>query len=43
MTSKKEECMADEVLTLAGTSALSDEEVVQRLLAGDTALYFQLS
>ena len=31
--------MADEVLTLAGTSALSDEEVVQRVLAGDTALY----
>src|SRR5215467_14148678 len=40
MTSKiKEECMADEVLTLAGTSALSDEEVVERILAGDTALY----
>jgi len=40
MTSKnKEECMADEVLTLAGTSALSDEEVVERVLAGDTALY----
>lgn len=31
--------MADEVLTLAGTSALSDEEVVERVLAGDTALY----
>jgi hypothetical protein len=40
MTSKnKEECMADEVLTFAGTSALSDEEVVERVLAGDTALY----
>ncbi len=40
MTSKnKEECRADEVLTLAGTSALSDEEVVERVLAGDTALY----
>src|ERR1044071_4285198 len=40
MTSKnKEECMAVEVLTLAGTSALSDEEVVERVLAGDTALY----
>jgi RNA polymerase sigma-70 factor (ECF subfamily) len=35
----KEECMADEVLTLAGTAALSDEEVVERVLAGDTALY----
>ena len=31
--------MADKVLTLAGTSALSDEEVVERVLAGDTALY----
>jgi RNA polymerase sigma-70 factor (ECF subfamily) len=31
--------MADEVLTLAGTTALSDEEVVERVLAGDTALY----
>ena len=31
--------MAVEVLTLAGTSALSDEEVVERVLAGDTALY----
>ena len=31
--------MADEVRTLAGTSALSDEEVVERVLAGDTALY----
>ena len=31
--------MADEVLTLAGTSALSDEEVVERVLTGDTALY----
>src|SRR5437879_13842488 len=40
MASKnKEECMADEVLTLAGTSALSDEEVFERVLAGDTALY----
>jgi RNA polymerase sigma-70 factor (ECF subfamily) len=40
MTSKnKEESMTDEVLTLAGTSALSDEAVVERVLAGDTALY----
>jgi RNA polymerase sigma-70 factor, ECF subfamily len=40
MTSKnKEECMADEVLTLAGAAALSDEEVVERVVAGDTALY----
>lgn len=31
--------MADEVLTLAGTTALSDEEVVERVLAGDTTLY----
>ena len=31
--------MADEVLTLAGATALSDEEVVERVLAGDTALY----
>ena len=31
--------MANEVLTLAGTTALSDEEVVERVLAGDTALY----
>jgi len=35
----KDECMADEVLSLAGTTALSDEEVVERVLAGDTALY----
>jgi RNA polymerase sigma-70 factor (ECF subfamily) len=35
----KDECMADEVLTLAETTALSDEEVVERVLAGDTALY----
>ena len=31
--------MADEVLTLAGTAALTDEEIVERVLAGDTALY----
>ena len=31
--------MADEVLTCAGSTALSDEEVVERVLAGDTALY----
>ncbi len=31
--------MANEVLTLAGTTALSDEEVVERVLAGETALY----
>ena len=31
--------MADEILTLAGDTALSDEEVVERVLAGDTALY----
>jgi RNA polymerase sigma-70 factor (ECF subfamily) len=31
--------MADEALTLAGASALSDEEVVERVLAGDTPLY----
>jgi len=31
--------MADEVLTLAGAAALSDEEVVERVLSGDTALY----
>ena len=31
--------MADEVLTLAGGTALSDEAVVERVLAGDTALY----
>jgi RNA polymerase sigma-70 factor (ECF subfamily) len=31
--------MADEVLTLAGTTALSDEEIVERVLAGDAALY----
>ena len=31
--------MADEVLTLASAPALSDEEVVERVLAGDTALY----
>jgi RNA polymerase sigma-70 factor (ECF subfamily) len=35
----KDECMADEALSLAGTTALSDEEVVERVLAGDTALY----
>jgi RNA polymerase sigma-70 factor (ECF subfamily) len=40
MTSwNKDECMADEVLTCAGSTALSDEEVVERVLAGDTALY----
>jgi RNA polymerase sigma-70 factor (ECF subfamily) len=40
MTSwNKDECMADEVLTRAGSTALSDEEVVERVLAGDTALY----
>jgi RNA polymerase sigma-70 factor (ECF subfamily) len=31
--------MADEVFTLAGAAALSDEEVVERVLAGDTSLY----
>ena len=31
--------MADEVLTLAGAATLSDEDVVERVLAGDTALY----
>jgi len=31
--------MADEVLTVAGAATLSDEEVVERVLAGDTALY----
>jgi len=31
--------MADEVLTPAGATALSDEAVVERVLAGDTALY----
>ena len=31
--------MADEALTLAGAAALSDEEVVERVLAGDTPLY----
>ena len=31
--------MADEVLTLAGAAAPSDEEVVERVVAGDTALY----
>ncbi len=31
--------MTNEVLTLAGATALSDEEVVQRVLAGDAALY----
>ncbi len=31
--------MAGEVLPLAGAAALSDEEVVDRVLAGDTALY----
>jgi len=31
--------MADEVLALAGIALLSDEEVVERVLAGDTALY----
>lgn len=31
--------MADEALTLAGASALSDEEVVEQVLAGDTPLY----
>ncbi|HYM78579.1 MAG TPA: RNA polymerase sigma factor [Candidatus Dormibacteraeota bacterium] len=31
--------MADEVLTLAGAATLSDEEVVERVLAGDAALY----
>jgi len=31
--------MADEVLTLAGAVNLSDEEVVERVLAGDAALY----
>ena len=35
----KDECMADEVLTPAGATALSDEAVVERVLAGDTALY----
>jgi RNA polymerase sigma-70 factor (ECF subfamily) len=35
----KDEYMSDEVLTLPGTTALSDEEVVERVLAGDTALY----
>ena len=40
MTSRNEdESMPDQVLTLAGTTALSDEEVVERVLAGDTALY----
>ena len=29
----------DEALTLAGASALSDEEVVEQVLAGDTPLY----
>ena len=31
--------MADEALTLSGAAALSDEEVVERVLAGDTPLY----
>jgi RNA polymerase sigma-70 factor (ECF subfamily) len=31
--------MADEVFTLAGAAARSDEEVVERVLAGDTSLY----
>jgi hypothetical protein len=31
--------MADEVLTLTAAAALADEEVVERVLAGDTALY----
>jgi len=31
--------MTDEVLTLSAAAALSDEEVVERVLAGDTALY----
>ena len=31
--------MADEVLTLRTAGALTDEEVVERVLAGDTALY----
>ena len=31
--------MADAVLTLAGAAQLSDEELVERILAGDTALY----
>jgi RNA polymerase sigma-70 factor, ECF subfamily len=31
--------MADDVLTLARTAALTDEEIVERVLAGDTALY----
>lgn len=31
--------MADEVLAPAGTATLSDDEVVRRVLAGDTALY----
>ncbi|HYK48822.1 MAG TPA: sigma-70 family RNA polymerase sigma factor, partial [Terriglobales bacterium] len=31
--------MGHEALTLAGAAALSDEEVVERVLAGDTPLY----
>jgi RNA polymerase sigma-70 factor, ECF subfamily len=38
ISTNKDERMA-EVLTLAGTTALSDEEVVKRVLSGDTALY----
>ena len=30
--------MADAVLTLAGAAQLSDEELVERILGGDTAL-----
>src|SRR5690348_6974569 len=31
--------MADDILALTATGALSDEQVVERVLAGDTALY----
>jgi RNA polymerase sigma-70 factor (ECF subfamily) len=39
ISGNKDERMADEVPTLAGAAALSDEEVIERVLAGDTALY----
>src|SRR5207245_10357228 len=36
---KQGECMVDQVLTLQAAVVLSDEQVIERVLAGETALY----
>jgi RNA polymerase sigma-70 factor, ECF subfamily len=39
ISGNKDECMTDAVLMQTAAAALSDEEVVERVLAGDTAVY----